>query len=79
MPWSALAFISTAISTAWRRLFSSIPARTKQALSRASGRSVLVRMQTAGNGFPIEVKKLLSSGSVPLSLMTANAFICRQL
>ena len=29
-------------------------------MSSASGRSVLVRMHTAGNGLPIEVKKLLS-------------------
>ena len=36
-------------------------------MSSASGRSVEVRMQTAGNGFPMLVKKLLSSGSVPLS------------
>lgn len=79
MPWSPLRFISTAMSTACRSDFSSIPARTKQALSSASGRSVLVRMQTAGNGLPTEVKKLLSSGSVPLSLITAKAFICRQL
>ena len=40
----------TAVSTACSRLFSSIPASTKQALSRASGRSVEVRMQTAGKG-----------------------------
>jgi FlaA1/EpsC-like NDP-sugar epimerase len=36
-------------------------------------------MQTAGNGFPILVKKELSSGNVPLSDTTANAFICRLL
>lgn len=47
------------------------PARTKIPLSRASGRSVLVRMHTAGKGCPTEVKKLLSSGRVPLSLTTA--------
>ena len=51
----------------------------KQALSSASGRSVLVRMHTAGNGWPTLVKKELSSGSVPLSLTTAKAFICKQL
>ena len=34
----------------------------KSPLSSASGRSVLVRMQTAGNGWPTLVKKLLSSG-----------------
>ena len=33
----------------------------------------------AGNGCPTLVKKELSSGSVPLSLTTANAFICKQL
>ena len=56
-----------------------MPARTKQPLSMASGRSVLVRMHTAGKGRPMEVKKLLSSGSVPLSLTTAKAWSCRQL
>ena len=53
----------------------SIPERTKQPLSRASGRSVLVRMQTAGNGWPTDVKNEDSSGSVPESLTTAKAFI----
>ena len=52
-----------------------MPDRMKQALSNASGRSVLVRMQTAGIGWPMEVKKLDSSGRVPESLTTANAFI----
>ena len=55
------------------------PQRIKQALSSASGRSVDVRMQTAGKGCPTLVKKLLSSGSVPESETTAKAFICRQL
>jgi hypothetical protein len=36
-------------------------------------------MHTAGKGLSIEVKKLLSSGSVPLSDTTAKAFICRLL
>ena len=56
-----------------------MPAMKKQALSRASGRSVLVRMQMAGKGWPMLVKKLLSSGRVPESETTAKAFICRQL
>ena len=56
-----------------------MPASTKQPLSSASGRSVEVRMQTAGNGCPTLVKKLDSSGRVPESLTTANAFICRWL
>ena len=56
-----------------------MPERMKHALSNASGRSVEVRMQTAGNGCPIDVKKLLSSGSVPLSDTTQKAFIWRQL
>ena len=50
-----------AVSTACNSAFSSIPASTKQALSSASGRSVEVRIQTAGKGWPTEVKKLLSS------------------
>ncbi len=41
-----------------------MPANTKQALSNASGRSVEVRMQTAGNGWPTLVKNELSSGNV---------------
>ena len=56
-----------------------MPERMKQPLSRASGRSVLVRMQTAGMGRPMEVKKLDSSGRVPESETTQKAFICRQL
>ena len=56
-----------------------MPARMKQPLSRASGRSVDVRMQTAGNEWPTLVKNELSSGRVPESDTTANAFICRQL
>ena len=66
---------STAVSTACSNDFSSIPASTKHPLSRASGRSVEVLMQTAGKLFPTEVKKLLSSGSVPLSETTAKEFI----
>lgn len=54
-----------------------MPASVKHALSRASGRSVEVRMHTAGNGRPIEAKKLDSSGRVPESDTTAKAFICR--
>lgn len=56
-----------------------MPERMKQALSSASGRSVEVRMQTAGNGCLTEVKKEDSSGSVPESETTQAAFICRQL
>lgn len=56
-----------------------MPAIMKSPLSMASGLSVEVRMQMAGNGCPTLVKKELSSGSVPLSLTTAKAFICRQL
>ena len=56
-----------------------MPARMKHPLSRASGLSVEVLMHTAGNGRPMLVKKLLSSGSVPESDTTAKAFICRQL
>lgn len=67
------------MSTDCRRPVVSMPLRTKQPLSRASGRSVLVRMQTAGNGWPTEVKNDDSSGRVPESLTTAKAFICRQL
>ena len=51
----------------------------KSALSIASGRSVEVRMQMAGNGWPTEVKNDDSSGSVPESDTTAKAFIWRQL
>lgn len=69
----------TAVSTACRRLLVSIPAMMKSALSMASGRSVLVRMQMAGKGWPTLVKKLLSSGRVPLSLTTAKACIWRLL
>lgn len=79
MPLSPFFTISTATSTAWRRSCSLIPARMKQPLSRASGRSVEVRMQTAGNEWPTLVKNELSSGSVPESETTAKAFICRQL
>lgn len=53
----------------------SMPERIKPALSRDSGRSVEVRMQTAGKGCPTLVKKELSSGRVPESDTTANAFI----
>lgn len=53
----------------------SMPERIKPALSRDSGRSVEVRMQTAGNGWPTLVKNELSSGRVPESDTTANAFI----
>lgn len=67
------------MSTAWRSDFSSMPAMMKSALSIASGRSVDVRMQIAGNGCPTLVKNDDSSGSVPLSLTTAKAFIWRQL
>ena len=58
---------------------SSIPDKMKQALSNASGLSVDVLIHTAGNGWPTDVKKLLSSGNVPESDTTANAFICKQL
>lgn len=47
----------------------------KPALSSDSGRSVDVRMQIAGKGCPTDVKKLDSSGRVPESEITANAFI----
>ena len=67
------------MSTAWRSDFSSMPAMMKSALSMASGRSVEVRMQIAGKGCPTLVKNDDSSGSVPESLTTAKAFICRQL
>ena len=63
--------MSTATSTACNKLLVSIPAKTKQALSRASGLSVDVLIHTAGNGFPTLVKKLDSSGNVPLSLVSA--------
>ena len=53
----------------------SMPAMMKSPLSMASGRSVEVRMQMAGKGWPTLVKKLLSSGRVPESLTTAKAFI----
>lgn len=56
-----------------------MPARMKPALSSDSGRSVEVRMHTAGKGWPTEVKNDDSSGSVPESEITAAAFICRQL
>lgn len=68
-----------AVSMAWSNDFSSMPARMNPALSRLSGRSVLVRMQIAGKGYPTEVKNDDSSGSVPESEITAVAFICRQL
>lgn len=57
----------------------SMPAMMKSPLSMASGRSVEVRMQIAGKGWPTLVKKLLSSGKVPESDTTAKAFIWRQL
>lgn len=79
MPWSSAMFIAIAVSTAWRSDFSSMPARIKAALSRASGRSVEVRMHTAVMGRPIDKKNEDSSGSVPLSEITAAAFICKQL
>lgn len=44
-------------------------ANRKYPLSIASGRSVLVRMETVGN-----LKYAPSSGTVPLSLTTQNAF-----
>ena len=53
----------------------SIPAMMKSALSIASGRSVEVRMQMAGNGWPTLVKNDDSSGRVPESDTTAKAFI----
>ena len=56
-----------------------MPERMKQPFSSASGRSVLVRMQTAGMGRPIEVKKLDSSGRVPESETTQKALSYRQL
>ncbi len=52
-----------------------MPAKMKSPLSRASGRSVEVRMQTAAMGGPTERKNDDSSGSVPESLTTAKAFI----
>lgn len=69
----------TATSTLCSRPWVSMPERTKQPLSRASGRSVDVRMQTAGKGWPMLVKKDDSSGKVPLSETTQKAFIWRQL
>ena len=68
-----------AVPTAWRSDFSSMPARMNPALSRLSGRSVEVRMQMAGKGWPTDVKNEDSSGNVPESEITAAAFICRQL
>lgn len=56
-----------------------MPASVKQPLSSASGRSVEVRMHTAGNGRPMEAKKLDSSGRVPESETTQKALDCRQL
>ena len=53
----------TAMSTLCRRPRVSMPLRTKQPLSRASGRSVEVRMQTAWKGWPTEVKKDGSAGA----------------
>ena len=79
MPLSPFFTISTATSTAWSRSCSLMPARMKHPLSRASGRSVDVRMQTAGNEWPTLVKNELSSGRVPESETTANAYICKQL
>ena len=79
MPLSPLAFMATAVATACSTPPSLMPASTKQPLSSASGRSVLVRMHTAGKGCPTLVKKLDSSGSVPESETTQKAFICRWL
>ena len=79
VPWFPSRFIAMAVWTACSRLLVSMPARMNPALSRLSGRSVLVRMHTAGNGWPTEVKNDDSSGSVPESDITAAAFICRQL
>lgn len=53
----------TAMSTLCRKPRVSMPLRTKQPLSRASGRSVEVRMQTAEKGWPTEVKKDDSAGA----------------
>ena len=71
--------MATAVSTAWSTCSVVMPARMKSPLSRASGRSVEVRIHTAGKGCPTERKKLDSSGRVPLSDTTQKAFICRQL
>ena len=46
-----------------------MPAKTKQALSKASGRSVLVRIQTAGKGFPTEFPLDAVGGIVYLGLI----------
>ena len=71
--------MATAVATACSTPPPLMPARIKQPLSNASGRSVEVRMHTAGKGRPTLVKKLDSSGSVPESLTTQKAFICRWL
>ena len=79
MPKSALLFISTALSTACSNEFSDIPARTKQPCPVLLGAQGWLWIHTAGNECPILVKKLLSSGSVPLSEITTNVFISKQL
>ena len=50
-----------------------MPASIKSPLSRASGRSVEVRMQTAAMGLSTDRKNEDSSGSVPESLTTARS------
>ena len=79
MPTSPFAFMATAVCTACSTPPWLMPARMKQPLSSASGRSVEVRIHTAGKGCPTLVKKLASSGSVPESLTTQKAFICKWL
>lgn len=50
-----------------------MPASVKHALSSASGRSVEVRMHTAGKGLPMPAKKLDSSGSVITLTVTGKS------
>ena len=75
---SPASFMATAVCTACT---TSVAGDTGQDETRpcpaASGRSVEVRMQTAGKGCPTLVKKLDSSGRVPESLTTQKAFICK--
>ena len=56
-----------------------MPAMKTPALSRASGLSGDVRMQTAGNGYANEVNKEDSSRRVPESPTTAKIFTYKQL
>ena len=76
--------MSTATSTACNKLLVSIPAKTKHALSKASGLSVDVLIHTAGNDFPFDVYVTLAVIRVDkhkvlprFMLYSINSSICK--